>query len=742
MRAEQRHKSTELMPAGLELLPLVLPGGIVELAHYGETANVHAPKRDSAHGVVQTGGHLHAHIGPGSANVAAPGGGAVALQARKAVAREEEYALVRVHAALAFVNGLGVHQGVGIQVFGAGAQFIGIQQPFHVVQGQAVSQVRLTGVHPPGVNLAAILGVQTLVHLLPEELPATGGVGVIERLRVAQPVFEAVLFGMQVHITGILKFLVMLRIGVEFGPHGNHEAAVQGVDVVQHLFRVRETGGFKGVTPPLVVFPVLPVLDNVVHRDMSLAQLLEGFYQVFLRGIPLAALPETQHPLGHHGCLTGELAVVLDYRIIAFSAQEIVVQLGFTLAPEGELVLLHRPVRLHPKANVGYIPVRFPVNADGRGHAGFQVHGVLVAVGVPGRTPAAAHHFLPTDYRALETGIVLNKVVIACLMGGYSAFVGDFCALQRNLGQVPDGKFVLVEEAVFLLHQHPGFGSVGALQLQVKDLSQLLVGLVGTPSTQGIGVEEEAVAFAGNHHGNTHLGVVLVEFLLAAFVVKLPGLMLAQAIEGFVRGTVKGECGAPAVSVRDQGGMAAQGERGAIGLVKVDFTAGFVHIHSELAGGQVHLAHGVGYLKVHAALLWQYYQALPVCKLPVFAGAHADNFRGNHLQAEGIRGTLYRNILLLAGAESQGQKDANSSVKCNFHILNYLRKIVSVLLPRRFFTIVSCSATSILQSSTPSRPCGREVPECHWIWPGWRPSSCGRHSGRLPDAGHRHISPL
>ena len=28
---------------------VVLPGGIVELAHYGETANVHAPERDSAH---------------------------------------------------------------------------------------------------------------------------------------------------------------------------------------------------------------------------------------------------------------------------------------------------------------------------------------------------------------------------------------------------------------------------------------------------------------------------------------------------------------------------------------------------------------------------------------------------------------------------------------------------------------------------------------------------------------------
>ena len=225
-------------------------------------------------------------------------------------------------------------------------------------------------------------------------------------------------------------------------------------------------------------------------------------------------------------------------------------------------------------------------------------------------------------------------------------------------------------------------------------------------------------------------------------MVKLPGLMLAQAVKSLVRGTVKGECCAPAVSVRDQASVAAQGERGTIGLVKVDFTAGFVNVHGKLFGGQVHLAHGIGDLKVRFGGLRQHHQALAVCKLAVCAGAHADDFRGNHLQAEGIRGTFYGNVLLLAGGKSQGQKDAADSVKCNFHILNYLRKIVSVLLPRRFFTIVSCSATSILQSSTPSRPCGREVPECHWIWPGWRPSSCGRHSGRLPDAGHRHISPL
>ena len=40
--------------------------------------------------------------------------------------------------------------------------------------------------------------------------------------------------------------------------------------------------------------------------------------------------------------------------------------------------------------------------------------------------------------------------------------------------------------------------------------------------------------------------------------------------------------------------------------------------------------------------------------------------------------------------------------------------------------------------SNPNHRFGREAPECRWIWPGWRPSSCGRRSGRQRDAGHRH----
>ena len=472
---------------------------------------------------------------------------------------------------------------------------------------------------------------------------------------------------MQVHVAGVLEFLVMVCVCVELGPHGNHEAAVQGMDVVQHLLRSRVAGGVKGVTPPLVVFPVLPVLDNIVHRNVPLTQLPQRFYQVLLRSVALAALPEAQHPFGHYGRLAGELAVVLDDIVIIFSGHEVAVQLGLAFAPEGELIGLDSAKRLHPEADIGHIPVRLPRHLDGRGYAGFQVDGVFVAVGVPGRTPAAAHHFLSADAGALEARIVLDEVIVARFLGGQRAFIGHFCALERYLGQVLDGKLVLIEEAVFLLHQHASLGGVSALQLQVKYLAQLPVGLVGTPSAQGIGVEEEAVALVGHHHGHAHFGVVLVQLFLAAFVVELPCLVLAQAVEGLVLRAVEAERGAPAVSVGDQRGMAAQCERGAIGLVKVDFTIGLVNVHGEFFRGEVDLAHGVGDCKLRFALLGQHHQALTVVELAVCTGAHADNFRRHHLQAEGVVGTFNLHLVLLAGRQRQKGGGQQNSLECNFH---------------------------------------------------------------------------
>ena len=97
----------------------------------------------------------------------------------------------------------------------------------------------------------------------------------------------------------------MLCIGVELGPYGDHEAAVHCVHVVQHLFRIRIAGLIECVTSPLVVFPVLPVLHYIVHRNVAAAYFGQGSHQVFLRAVAFTALPEAKRPFGHNLRLAG-----------------------------------------------------------------------------------------------------------------------------------------------------------------------------------------------------------------------------------------------------------------------------------------------------------------------------------------------------------------------------------------------------------------------------------------------------
>ena len=538
VRAEQRNKRAELVPAGLQFLPFIGVGGIVELAHHRETADVHPPERNAAHGVIEAGRHLHAHVGPGCADVAAPGCRAVPLQAAEAVAREQEHPLVGVHAALSFVDGLGVHQGVGIEILGAGAQGIGREQPLHIIQGQAVPQVGLAGVHPPGVNLAAKAAVQALVHLFPEQLAATLGIGVIETLLVAQPVLQAVVLGMGIGIARLLELLVMVCIGVELGPDGNHESAAQGVHAVQHGFGVGIALRVKLMATPLIVLPVLPVLDDIVHRNVAAAHFGQSSHQVLLGGITLPALPEAQHPFGHHGRLAGELAVILDNTVVIVSGHKVIVGHRLELAPESEAVLLFGRLQgRYAQADVRYVPIRIPVDVQGRRNAFLQVDGELVAVGVPRRAPAAAHHFLRADDRALETGIVLDKVIIPGFAGRNGSVVSNLGAHQLHFRQVPDGPFILIEQTVFRLHHRLSFGRrISTGELQVKDFAQLPIRLGTSPAAQGIGVEQEAVALVGHHHGHADLGIVLVQFLPQALVIEFARLVLAQTVKGFVAG--------------------------------------------------------------------------------------------------------------------------------------------------------------------------------------------------------------
>ena len=156
------------MPAGLEFTPFVEVrgdlAGVVkggdrghELVHHAESADVHSPERHTAHREVQSRGHLGAHVVPTGTDVAAPGGCGISLQTGEAASCEQEHPLVRIDSTLAVIDGVSVDKGVSVEIFSGRSEGGWGRQSLLVVHRQTVSQVRLAGVHPPGINLAAVL---------------------------------------------------------------------------------------------------------------------------------------------------------------------------------------------------------------------------------------------------------------------------------------------------------------------------------------------------------------------------------------------------------------------------------------------------------------------------------------------------------------------------------------------------------------------------------------------------------
>ena len=116
---------------------------------------------------------------------------------------------------------------------------------------------------------------------------------------------------------------------------------------------------------PLVLFPILPVLDDVVDGNLSPAELRKGPDEIFLGRIPLPALPEPQGPFRHDLGLPGEFPVSPDDLVIAASGDEIEVRFRFEFRPEPETALLLRSLDGgHAESDIGNVTVRFPFDPD------------------------------------------------------------------------------------------------------------------------------------------------------------------------------------------------------------------------------------------------------------------------------------------------------------------------------------------------------------------------------------------
>ena len=65
---------------------------------------------------------------------------------------------------------------------------------------------------------------------------------------------------------------------------------------VKHGLRIRITGEFKLMASPRIKFPIVPVLYNIVYRNVSVTELFKRTFNILTALITLTALPKTQSP--------------------------------------------------------------------------------------------------------------------------------------------------------------------------------------------------------------------------------------------------------------------------------------------------------------------------------------------------------------------------------------------------------------------------------------------------------------
>ena len=112
-----------------------------------------------------------------------------------------------------------------------------------------------------------------VLYLFPEELTRIGIVSIVERTQIARtyPVSDTVFYGLPIHPTFLVEFLIMLSRHIELGPHGNHYTAVHGMDRVHHPLGVGKTFRVEFMASPRILLPVQPVDDDVVDGNPTFA---------------------------------------------------------------------------------------------------------------------------------------------------------------------------------------------------------------------------------------------------------------------------------------------------------------------------------------------------------------------------------------------------------------------------------------------------------------------------------------
>ena len=324
------------------------------------------------------------------------------------------------------------------------------------------------------------------------------------------------------------------------------------------------------MTSPLIFLPVVPVLHDIINRNLTVAELLQGLLHLSLRLIAFPALPETQHPFRIYRRLTCQGAVARDNIIEVITSNKVVVHVAGHLAPDAQLsAFLLRARGRHTESAIALSAIRLPFNAKLRLLSFLQHRTELISVGVPSSTPAFCHHLLTIDIH-LDIPCIVEDELIELLLAFTltttlrldKALIHHIGTLQtESIRKVLDTTIVglisnlrcsritiFIIDRILIAHQflsHPvDIGSrkmtfLAILVIELEGTVQLKIIIGITEAAEGIGIPQDTIVLVGEDKWNAYLGIILEEVFVLTLHVQFFRLMLTESVESLIGRTVE-----------------------------------------------------------------------------------------------------------------------------------------------------------------------------------------------------------
>ena len=238
------------------------------------------------------------------------------------------------------IDGISIHDAISIEIFCRCTECRRTRKSLAIPHRSTVADVWLRSIHPPSVNSELVLRVKIFVHLPPEHLTCTSIISIIERSAEAEPIVYIILDGLMIHPALGIQFLIILYGIIELRPDRNHEASIHRMHAIEHSLRIRVTALLKFMATPRIEWPVVPVLYDIIYRNMQVAELLQIALDILTALIAFTALPETKCPLRVHRSLTCQGAITRNYLIEILASNEVVIHIRRHFVPDAQLLLL------------------------------------------------------------------------------------------------------------------------------------------------------------------------------------------------------------------------------------------------------------------------------------------------------------------------------------------------------------------------------------------------------------------